>query len=44
MPVSKLPGIGEAAPDFELPAVGGGTVCLETQPKPVALVFIRCLA
>jgi peroxiredoxin len=40
----QMPRIGEPAPDFTLPATGGGTFHLAAAPKPVALVFLRHLA
>jgi hypothetical protein len=36
-------GVGETAPDFTLPAIGGGTVKLseQTSTGPVAIIFYR---
>ncbi|HWP41793.1 MAG TPA: hypothetical protein VNO14_01065 [Blastocatellia bacterium] len=40
----RVPGVGEVAPDFALPATDGGSVRLGEHPKPVAIVFFRHLA
>lgn len=40
---SRPPGLGAPAPEFVLPAAGGGTVRLREHPKPLALVFLRHL-
>lgn len=40
----RVPGVGEIAPAFALPATDGTAVDLGSYPKPVALVFLRHLA
>lgn len=40
----RQPRVGEPAPDFTLPAAGGGQVTLGELAKPAALVFLRHLA
>jgi peroxiredoxin len=38
------PQVGEAAPDFSLPATDGSRVRLADYPKPVSITFFRHLA
>ena len=40
----RVPGAGEIAPAFALPATDGTTVELRAERGPVALVFLRHLA
>jgi hypothetical protein len=40
----RQPQVGELAPDFVLPAVGGNAANLTSCLKPVSLVFLRHLA
>ncbi|CAA9580473.1 MAG: hypothetical protein AVDCRST_MAG88-3260 [uncultured Thermomicrobiales bacterium] len=40
----RVPGVGEIAPVFVLPATDGTTVELAVVRRPVALVFLRHLA
>lgn len=40
----RVPGVGETAPAFVLPATDGTTLELAAEWRPVALVFLRHLA